>query len=333
MPGADNVLEEAPVLVALFVGLYFTIRWLGLRGVRAIWLHTIGWLFLKVAAVSIPTGFFGRIHPFRFLEDASNAVMNWLVAEILASEEMMGKAFHVAAELQVWIIRETWGLAKDLYHLGHWTLHTFVPTYVHGVSDVIHTAARAAGVVAHRAEAIGLAGDRWARGFERSFKSRVVGLIKRYAIYAIPGAVALPGLLHDWRTFNRRWERWKSRIRKLELAFGAAAFAAYMANAIGGVTGNCIRRGAIGKVARRLCGLPARALEDVLGLLVDWFIVTNICEVVVLLEDALAFIQPELDALIDGMDAMFKSCGYKPPPTHDVTLYLPPRPSFELVLP
>ena len=51
---------------------------------------------------------------------------------------------------------------------------------------------------------------------------------------------------------------------KLEALLGAAGFAAVLANALG-ITTRCVRSGNVGKAVRRLCGMDASLLEDLLA--------------------------------------------------------------------
>ena len=84
-------------------------------------------------------------------------------------------------------------------------------------------------------------------------------------------------------------------MRRLEALLGAAAFAGLMANALG-VTARCLRSGNVGRTARALCGMPKHALDDLLGLVIDFLVINDICQVIVLLNDAFALVEDQLAA-------------------------------------
>src|SRR5207244_3718268 len=105
------------------------------------------------------------------------------------------------------------------------------------------------------------------------------------------GVFQLPRAFRDFAKWK---ERVNKRLTKLEVAAGATAFAVLMANVLG-VSARCLRSGNIGKTARKLCGLSSTALNDLLGLLVDVVIFTDICKVIELLNEGLSIIEGPIE--------------------------------------
>lgn len=83
----------------------------------------------------------------------------------------------------------------------------------------------------------------------------------------------------------------------------------------------------------RGCGL-FNGLEDILGLFVDLFIITDLCEVIPLLETAYADVAaPAVAALTEAIDSMPCVTGHQPPALIVPRLHLPANPSLALSLP
>ena len=141
---------------------------------------------------------------------------------------------------------------------------------------------------------------------------------------AVIGAAALPGVIDVPHIpslpvpFGRTIKQIRRRLGRLELLLGAAGAAALVARAIGGITPRCVKSGALGKVARRLCGLSPKALEDILGLLVDLFTFSYICEAVKLMEEAFQFVVPDIAKFLATAEEQFVHCKYDLPANHAV---------------
>ena len=113
-------------------------------------------------------------------------------------------------------------------------------------------------------------------------------------------------------------------IRGLGVPIGLSALAVSVA-AILRVTPHCLRDGNIGKVARRLCGMPTHWLNDVLGLLGDFLILENLCDVLPWVEAAASSVAvPFVDAVTTVTSAN-SGCLSKTAPTYPTPqLYLAP---------
>jgi hypothetical protein len=124
------------------------------------------------------------------------------------------------------------------------------------------------------------------------------------------------------------------RFRRVEALLGVTGLAAVMAGVLRIPSAKCLSQGPIGKVARALCGLSSSALEDLLGLLVDALILTDICAVIEALNAGVSLISPLIEDFVSGVDAVLcKEWSPRPPDDHAVTLSLPPVTGLTLSLP
>jgi hypothetical protein len=86
--------------------------------------------------------------------------------------------------------------------------------------------------------------------------------------------------------FGRTVAQLRKRIGLLEAGAGATAVAITMANVLGIPNWRCLTRGPLGRTARSLCGIPSSLLNDLLGLVADFFILENVCVMLPWLETA-----------------------------------------------
>jgi hypothetical protein len=165
----------------------------------------------------------------------------------------------------------------------------------------------------------------WIHHHWTALQRAVAGVASDVGHITLPHAPAWP---RPWRGIRSELGKlWKFRNYVLS-ATGAAALVAI---GIGGVSGNCVKKGAIGKVARRLCGLSSHALNDLLGLLVDAFIITDVCAVVDVIGEAAKLVQQPLVEVVGGLEAALCHGDYSAPATlHPPQLYLPDTLSTQL---
>jgi hypothetical protein len=246
---------EIPVLAYLTVGLLALLAWVVLRGLRSIWIYTIGSVFLAIADVGISTGIFGKVHPFGFLKDANTTVMNNLERAATGSEHAVGYLFHGAAVIQGWIAKELFHLAADVWGWATWLQNSHLPRWVKAMIIaavpplVIPLIARAlAGVHPTRLTRIA----QYRIGITRRQVKAMIA-----AALATAGALA-PGLPNIWprvKGFERDLTGIWRRLRRLEALLGVTGAALLVARALGLGSARCVRSGNIGRAARRWCGL------------------------------------------------------------------------------
>lgn len=235
-------------------------------------------------------------------------------------------------------------VAAAMWALSYWLVHTEI-----GRQAKAHT--RHAEITATHADAVAETAMKEAVGLARSHPGKVtqkeVTQIERVAmphapewewinhhwgalVRAVTAPVTLPGVvakpvvekIDGWTKRNLRWHN--RRLARLEKLLGVTAFAAVLARTLG-VSARCVRPGGnVSKVARSICGLSLRGLEDLLGFLADALLLTNICRALSLLEDGLGAIQPAITAFITDVETW--ACygdNEKPPKLPEPTLDLP----------
>lgn len=353
---AQDAAAEAPVLVAFYLTLLSVLMWVVLRGLKGAWQLTLG-AMLEGLADAIQYDWW-KIHlhfggPLRTLD---HKVVNLLAEAALGYEEAIGFWWSETARLQVWAATELWNLTRDTLDWATWLQKSHLPRWLKGAVE----AAIPAALISRLARtAVVPELERLLHRFEHAVKGDVTTVVQK---------VDIP-YLGQWQYLHRHWrgllaaiaagaagawaptlpwlhifprlrdlELWKTRTRRrltrLETIFGATVFAGLMANVLGLASPRCLRSGPIGRVARRLCGLPARALEDLLALMVDLLVVENLCQTIVLLEDVAGWIEPELVKFIDGLEDIL--CGGKydsAPVATPVQLSRPPVTGVVLSLP
>lgn len=215
----------------------------------------------------------------------------------------------------------------ELLSTVRWLLTQEIPHLIRGLPNAVTK-------LVHQAQAI-------IRGLERDvgrLTAHLPGQVRRLihaGLIGLLGPFLLPlrWLLKVWRVISHAavhaggiavpWievPRVRKRLRKLEAdttklwkLLGVAGAAALIARALQ-INVRCVTRGPLGKVARRLCGISATALEDLLGLIADVVIVTEICEVIPYLEQGLNVIAGPLSNLIGEAGAALCGDDFDPPP-------------------
>lgn len=312
-----------PVVLVGLVGLaalfFAVVGYMVTRGMLAAWEATIGGLLQWMhdnLSFRIAMRHLGAIHvDFGAPFGAANHFMVRKLQHWADRQEWaIGVLWHGLAELAHWTLRVIDGTFKESLRWAHWQQHVFVPAFVHAVTHPLATALRALHVTTTQTASATHTVTRVVHTFTRTIEHTVTRVVVKAVPAAVPGAVALPGLLVNWRGLTRRMARLERRLAKAEAWAGATALALAMGNVLG-VRARCLRgRGPIARVARGLCGLGPRALEDLLGLLVDVLIVEDICKVLPLLSQGFSLIEPELTAFIGVADGALCHGDYAAPP-------------------
>jgi hypothetical protein len=115
----------------------------------------------------------------------------------------------------------------------------------------------------------------------------------------------------------------RRRLHRVEGLLGVSAMAVAVA-AVLRVSPRCLTDGNVGRVARRLCGMPTRWLDDVLGLIADFYILENLCDVLPWVEAAASAVAVPFVETVTTVAASNKGCLSKRAPSYRVPrLYLP----------
>jgi hypothetical protein len=202
------------------------------------------------------------------------------------AEVQMGYCLHGMTKVLQYTAEAVDFLAGETAKTFDWTLHVKIPKWLRQFVTV-----GALGLLVGRMIAQALHGAKTTTiRTVHTVTHEVTREVPRITRTVVHTAVAFPEWVthipRELKGVEKEAGKLQKRIGRVEGLLGAAAFAGLMANAIGGITGRCLRSGPIGRTARALCGLPTHLLDDFLSLLADFFILTNICSVIPWLEAA-----------------------------------------------
>lgn len=314
--GADLLLLCALlVLIGLSKGLQYSIiaflRWLGQR---------IKGLHIPFTHIGIPgAGAIGGA-----LEDAANWMYNQLAAGILAFERTGVWLWHNLAELAVLLGEQIKGLAYDVLWLYHHVERFTVPYWIGRLQRWIVAQLRAFAqhpirYLRHaltKVEHIALDVPRIARA--------AVG-----AIAETPPWVGrrIGALEREVDALERDVPAWWRKAALLALAGGVALHVLER-------VAPWVRCRNVNRVGRALCGMPGHLLDDFLGLVTDFAVLVNICQVIPWLEAAFTVTAAPLIGVLARAGAGLCGAGVSKPPALAVPpLNLPPVQATTLQLP
>lgn len=332
---AQAAAPEGAALSYLIVGLALMAGYAICLGLLYAWRSTIGWLLERLASIlnfsvlrhSIPLG-----APVAALDHRMKAILGAAASKLQGGA---GYFFHGAAKIQAWITHEMYQLGAEIYDSYYWLRHVHLPK----VTTIIRAEAMPRSLIARYVRAA-------VRPIEAKLEREIHGAVHAGQT-VITQRIELP-YLKDWQWLHRHWralteaigaagagavagrfpwvhvfprlgalERFeattKKRLHRLEKLLGVTALAAAMANVLGLPNWRCLTRGNVGRTARALCGIPTHLLNDLLGLIVDFFVLTDACEVVTLLQDAALAIEPEILAFVDFVSQLPLCEGESPP--------------------
>lgn len=261
-PAAPEIL----VIADLLVGLVFLLAFLVLLGILWTYRHTFGWLFEEVASFRVHIPLIGvNIHPLSIFGRIDRAFIAVISAGAAKTEKLSGRFFHAAAVVQGWIVRELKDLAVEVWSWANWLQRSHLPRWV----KALIYAALPPLLLPRILKAIGHidvpALYRKVRHIEQSLQHQVVRWIKRYAIYAIPGGFAIPGLIHGVRDLRKELAQWKIYKRRLSWLLSFASVGALVAAGIKALRLGWLRCSNVSKAGRAVCGLDTHFLETLLA--------------------------------------------------------------------
>lgn len=268
--------------------------------------------------------------PLLFIEQQVVSLTKWLTHAI-GSHFLQVEGGAVAWLGSLTAVSDyTWkslaGIAYDLHDFSRWLVLTEIPKLVHAlpnaVTHVVHGVTKRMTVI------------------ERTIV-KLPGLTKAQVRAAV--AVAIPGIIiHDLPYFDWLKKHLKAlerviagaagavigahiplvkdllgirkRLGKLEHLLTRKAALALVATALATLGVNWIRCNNWKRLGRGVCGLPSSAISALLGLATDVFILADVCRVVLLLEDALKAIEPELASFIGEVGGALCHGDFNAPP-------------------
>lgn len=307
-----EVIPEAVVLIGAF---FLIVMAMFLRGALAGWNYSFGSIFVwldKNARVTVPIPFAGHVtinfgSPFGVL---NQFIFDTFQAGINDCERYAASCWHAAEAMLRYTTEAIDWLARETAATFDWLATVHIPRWVKLIAGPFLLPLLLPRILKYVQAHIHVGMRPITQYVTNEFPKEITRLSRKAIEAAIPGAMDIPWIEKEVYGLTKRNLNLAKRLRQLEAITGAAVFAGLMANAIGGISARCVRSGAVGKVARALCGLPARALEDLLGLLVDLFIFENICEAVSLMEQAFNLVVPAITDFLASAEAQFVHCGY-----------------------
>jgi hypothetical protein len=288
----------APVGLA-FAAFVEALAWLITAALLVVWDQTIGAAFRYIAGLMTFTvnthlhykKTFDLGRPFRV---ADNAIKTWLIAERdgLSIElgwtlHALSESWHATASAVEWLTHETadtleWIEGVKLPRWAKWAATAALPAAL--LTKLI------AAAVAHLRPGL----IREVKVIEHAIPAKAITIVRQAATHTLPVPLGIPRLRHKVDGLEHDLADLRKALRHPATLIGAAAGAAIIANALGGLSARCIRRGNIGKAARRICGMDGGLFES---LLADGLVIVGAISVVEFAEGLLA-IEKEAVAIL-----------------------------------
>lgn len=309
-------------------------------GLLQSWRNTVGAVFASLAKISIGVKYVGHIHPLSPLGSINNAVEHTLSDWAEKCQKQYGLAMHYMAELWGVMTQEIRELSAIGLAANHWQRYVAVPWLINEAvspwrKKTTKAAATAAGAAAAVAVAKKAAQSRTHSQSSATAKAQTTAThadhtatqAKTAAKAATKTAaqtavitVAHPSIADLPIPFGRTIAQIKKRLTRAEAWVGATALSVAMANVLGLPNPRCLRDGPLGRISRRLCGIPTSFLNDLLGLVADFFILENVCTLLPWIESAASEVGTPLVELLtdaaaglcDGNQAPARLRGPKP---------------------
>lgn len=329
--GASASLLYMAIALVAFLG------YIVARGLIATWTHSIGYL-LNWLGQNLDFSFskFGVHVPLDlgapFLEVdrlVLTALQNW--AEGLEAETAY--FWHGSATIAQWTADQVAGLADDTADAFDWMTHIHLPRLSAGKVSTAALTALVTKLIAAQLPKVWNTVTHVVHVVEHTVTHTVTKVVQAAGAIPLPNPWAFPRFHRWWHDLTKWREVTQRRLHRLEALLGVTGMAIALANVLGLPSWRCLTKGNIGKTARHLCGLSPAFLNDLLALVTDALVLTNICTLIGLMEDGFSLIEPELLAFVTGLEAVacYGSAGTLPAlpgpapfltPNPGVTLYL-----------
>ena len=292
--------------VAAPVGLSFALlvdvlAWVIVAALLIIWRNTFGKALLYIANllsfhVHIPHVWDHTFNLGKPFAEAEHGITTWLKAEKVGLEieiawtwHALGEIWHKTARMLEWAVDETVGAFERLEHVK-------VPQWAKWAAAAALPSALFAKIVAAVVARIQPIIHKGTTVVTNTFPTKVVTIVRKMAA----GAATLPGwVIHiprELRDIKSDIRGIRKSLRHPATFLGAAVMAGLIANVLGVAT-RCVRRGNIGKTARRICGMDPSLLDS---LLIDGLAILGAVSVVEFAKDLQA-IEDEAISVLGAM--------------------------------
>lgn len=319
---AIGFLADAGILI------FYLFGWGVALGLLYTWDATFHHLFKGIAdllsfTIHGPLGWSHTFHLGGWANTIDHKAKEFFSDWALGCEIIVGKTWHGMGQLFWAMSHAISNASNDTLNLGHWLVHDFVPGAINAFTDQWkHKTNKAAAVAAGAAAGLALLkraqrAEHAAEGAAASAAKSAAHAAQAEASHAKSVATTVEHVVtHETKVitevvnvaelptqFGRTVKQIRRRLGKVEALLGATAMAVAMANVLGIPNPRCLTKGPVGRFSRALCGMPTNLLNDLLGLIADYFVVSHICDVLPFIEDAASTIGTPLVAELTKVGA------------------------------
>ena len=277
------------------------------------WKHTFGAFLQWLGSLGIAFRAFGKsfgVHPFGFAHVIDRNVQNYLSSGMAASERAM---VYALSQAEAWLklaADTTAMLAQDVYDGIRGSSHAAAKAIPKAVGKTI--------VKPLERTVVKLATKATTRIGQ--LDSAVARLQHRVSVLAGEVALPFPRIGRVERDVTSLGKRLKAAERSLSVA----GITALTLAALGRLGLGWLRCSNVKNAGKAVCGMHASWFKDVLGLLTDFFILTNICRVIPWIEQGFELVAAPMIEELGAVGAGLCNKDYSPAPRHaPPTLHLP----------
>jgi len=256
------------------------------------------------------------------VHDIEKRITSYLGGAISFYEERLGAFFHQLASVVTWWVDEISAISHTLYTLA---AHVAANGYERAIHAAVHSIDATITGVRGRLTAAERSIDALFHATERTLETQIISRVAHFE-HAVAGQ-----LEHDFGIarhgidyLERLEQRLTKRLGRVEVLLGTVGLAAALARVFGLPDWRCLTRGNIGQTARALCGIPSHLLQDLLGLITDFLVLANICDVIPWLETAFSDVAAPLISTLTDIGAGLCNPADERPATLDVPSLLLP---------
>jgi hypothetical protein len=278
-------------------------------------LHWLGKLGLSFSVL----GHGVSLHPFGFALKLDRQVFNYLNDAVYACERAVVYGLTGMRHWALWMTNETIRISHALWQVAtgidHKVAHGAAGKAARAVSRVV---VKRVSVVEHKVVHV----------------TRVVGKVGKITLARVKALEA--SIAHELprvRTLEREAKAEAARLRRIEKKLTAVGIVGLLGIALARMGLRWLRCSNVNRLGRAVCNAPVRWIDDLLGLLADYFILTNICVAIPWLESAFEQIAAPAIAELAAAGAGLCGAGYEGGPALDVPALHLPAAGYALHLP
>lgn len=300
VPAVPEAVAGGFVAADLILALLAVLAWAVCYGLLSGWNYSLGFLLDKLADVLTFRVLRVNVDLGGPVRELNHVVRVSLAKGVSTADHAMGLFFYWLGLLVGWMVNFAKLSAQDTLALANWMTHIHLPKYAKWATRaafplawltkvIAQEIAKALPKVGHIAKAaardVGAIAAHPVRAIEAEIATieHKVGALARvvgaYAGTLVP-PLHFPNPLKWLRDIRKDLTRIHKRLGKLEAGVAAGVFAATMANVLG-VSARCLRKGNVGKAARRVCGMDSALLDF---LLADLLAIAGVVSVVTFTE-------------------------------------------------